>query len=229
MASLPLQNAPLAQVLGPTGGGQPFWGLNDAGVSSNEAPLFATDPYDTFWLGTRQLPGECSLMVGDVAQLELNIKKGKGLDGARITVTGMKAGKFQLSCQIVTPEQWAEIQDVRDVYWRSPGKTSNLSQVAISVFHPALASVDVYSAVIDGWSPPQDGKVEGAKNVVISFVWSIYVPKKKNVTKSSAAPAEDARKPASAKLQNETPPAPSSDPANASTGGPPQNSTIGAS
>lgn len=226
MANLPVTNAPLTQELGPSGGGQPFWGLNDQGDSSSDAPLFSTDPWDTFWLGTRQLPGECTLIVGDIAQIEINSKKGKGIDGARLTVSGMKSGKFRVSCQIVTAAQWAEIQDVVDVYWRNPGKVSNLSQVSVSVYHPALAFVKCYSAVIAGVTPPQDGKIEGAKNVLFEFVWSIYVAQKKNVTKTAGPPARDPQKLAAAnKISNGTPPAPSSKASNMSLSGPEESST----
>lgn len=216
------------QNLSPGGGGQPFWGRNDAGVSSNTGPLFAVDPWDTFWLGARQLPGECTLIVGDIVQLEINSKKGKGLDGARLTAAGFTSGKFQISCQIATDEQWAEIQDVVDIYWRNPGKTSNLSQISLSIYHPGLAFVKVYSAVLYGVTPPQDGKIEGAKNVVFSFRWAPYVAAaaKKKVTQSSGPSAEDKRKPAAATLAglqtpaNAPPPPPESVASNMSTSGP---------
>jgi len=215
----------VADFLGPGGGRIPFWGLNDLGISSNEAPKFAVDPWDTFWLGTRQFPGECTLIVGDVLQIEINSKKGKGLDGARLTAAGFKSGKFQISCQIATPEQWEEMQDIVDVYLRNPGKTSNLTEISLSIYYPGLAFVKVYSAVIEGVIPPQDGKLEGAKNVVWMFRWSPYIPQKKNVTKSAGPPvAEDKRKPAAAALASNAPPdPPESLPANMSTSGPPQS------
>jgi hypothetical protein len=209
--------------LGPAGGGQPFWGLNDEGASSNEAPKFATDPWDTFWLGTRQLPGECVLNAVQVARIEVNKKKGKGLDGARITLAGMDSKEFQVVVQVATPEQWAELQDIRDVYWRSAGKASNVSQVTIPVFHPGLASLDVYTAALIGWSPPADGKIDGVKNVTLTFIEAPYIQKKKNVTKSAGPPAEDKRKPTAGSLANETPEPPSSKASNMSTSGPLQS------
>ncbi len=218
------ENAPLVQSLGPAGGGQPFWGLNDAGVSSNQGPKFATDPWDTFWLGKRQFPGECTLVPGDVSQLEVNTKKGKGQDGARITLAGFESGKFRVDVQIATPEQWEELQDIVDVYWRNPGKTSNLSQVSLSVYHPGLAFVKIYTAVLYGVSPPVDAKLEGAKMVTFSFRWAPYLPQKKNVTKSSGPPAEAGPKPLASKLPNkpvnEAPPPPESLSSNMSTSGP---------
>lgn len=211
--------------LGPGGGGQPFWGLNDDLGSSNEGPKFATDPWDTFWIGKRQLPGECTLIVGDIVQIEINSKKGKNLDGARLTAAGFESGRFQIACQIATEEQWEEIQDVVDIYWRNPGKSSNLSQIALSVFHPGLAFVKVYTAVLYGVSPPQDAKIENAKNVIFSFRWAPYIPnQKKRKVVSSGPPAEAGPKPLSSTLPstptNAPPPPPESVATNVSTSGP---------
>ena len=99
-------NAPLAQSLGPLGGGIPFWGLNDAGVSANEAPLFF-DGWDTAWVGTRQLPGICKVVPGGIVSLEINRKKGKGFDGARLTAVGYDPKAFSISTEIETAEQWS--------------------------------------------------------------------------------------------------------------------------
>lgn len=206
--------------LGPAGGGQPFWGLNDEGQSSGEGPLFSTDPWDTFFLGARQLPGECELQGAQVARIEVNKKKGKGLDGARITLTGYDPREFQVVCQIATPEQWSELQDIVDIYWRIPGKASNLSQVTLTVGHPGLAFLKIYTAVLVGVTPPLPGKIDGTKAVTFSFLEAPQVTKKKNVTKSAGPPAEDKRKPASTRLGNETPPPPSSKKSNLGTGGP---------
>jgi hypothetical protein len=206
--------------LGPAGGGQPFWGLNDEGASANEAPLFSTDPWDTFFLGARQLPGECELQGVQVARIEVNKKKGKGLDGARITLAGYDPREFQVLCQIATPAQWAELEDVVDVYWRIPGKKSTLSQVTITVGHPGLAFLKIYTAVLIGITPPMPGKIDGTKVVTFSFLEAPQVPKKKNVTKSAGPPAEDHRKPSAAKLGNAPPPPPSSKPENLGLGGP---------
>ena len=215
--------------LGPAGGGVPVWGLNDDGFSFNEGPLFATDPWDTFWLGVRQMPGECKLDQGTVAAVEVNKKKGKGLDGARITITGYDPQKFSLQVQIATSQQWSELQDIIDVYWTIPGKTRNIAQIAISVYHPGLAFLKIYSAVLIGISLPVDGKIEGAKTITFQFHEAPNITVKKNVTKTAGPPAEDKRKPPSANLQNKTPDPPSSVAANASTSGPPLQSVIGAS
>jgi hypothetical protein len=217
----PKQNAPLVQSVGPAGGGVPFWGLNKYGTSENEGPLFADDPWSSFWLGTRQLPGECSISQSQVARLEVNKKKGKGIDGARITVSGYDPREFSVVCQIATPAQLAELEDIYDVYWVVPGKVRNLTQIAVSVYHPGLAMLKIYAAVLVGISIPVDGKIEGAKNVTFTFQEST-LPTVKNVTKSNSAPApgEDPRKPSSESLQNSSPDPPESINDNMSTDGP---------
>lgn len=204
----------------------PFWGLNKDGKCANQAPLFAADPYDTFWIGAsprRQFPGECVLDPGGLSALEVIKKKGKGTDGARWTLVGRDPKEFRIVVQITTPEQWAELQDIKNTYWRIPNKTNNLSGVALPVSHPGLDFVNVYFAVLKHVSPPVDGKLEGAGYVTFTF---LEAPKQgsKNVTKTadSAPPPEDPRKPASAGLApvNAPPPPPETLTANLGTEGP---------
>ena len=225
-------NAPLGGIdegqapavrFGPAGGGQPLWGLNDRGMSSSDANLFSTDPWDTFWLGSRQLPGECELIGGGVAAIELNVKKGVGSNANRITFAGYVAKKFSVTCEICTAAQWAELQDILDVYWATPNKKSQLSQLAVNVVHPALAAIHIYSAVLESVSPMGRGKSgEGFK--MMTFLFQENPPKgpKKNVTKSAGPPAESTAEPNSHQ-PGATPVAapPSANPANASVLGPP--------
>jgi hypothetical protein len=198
----------------------PFWGLNDQGKSSNTAPLFATDPWDTFKIGTRQVPGECTLEPGGIAEIEVVKKKSKGSDGARLTLVGRDSKEFRVTVQVITAEQWAELQDVKNTYWRIPNKTNNLADAAIPVSHPGLAFLNIYSAVLKGVGPPVEGKIEGSMSVTFTFLEANQTGKK-NVTKTaSAPPPEDPRKPASATLANSSPPPPESVKKNVSTKGP---------
>jgi hypothetical protein len=210
------------QNFGPGGGGQPVWGRNDQGESSSDAPLFYTDPWDTFWLGNRQLPGECELIPSGIAAIQLNVKKGVGSNVNRITYAGYLAKKFSITCEICTAAQWAELQDILDVYWVIPNKSSTLSQLAISVVHPALAPIHIYSAVLESVTPMVRGKSgEGFK--MMTFLFQENPPaKKKNVTKSAGPPAEDPQL-ANSNQRGGTPKPtpPSSNPANASVGGAP--------
>lgn len=213
----------LSQTVGPAGGGQPIWGLNDQGASSSTAPLFATDQWDRFWMGTRLLPGECEVMPGGIAAVEVNVKKGKGTAGARVTLAGYAPKQFQVTCEICTAEQWAELQDIIDVYWTTPNKASNLTQIAVSVFHPNLAWIKIFSAVLVGVTPLVRGKSgEGFMSTTLTFQENATPQPKKNVTKSAGPPAEAPSLPNSNQA-GATPAAtpPSSVPANASTSGAP--------
>jgi hypothetical protein len=216
-------NAPLAQVLGPAGGGQPLWGLNDQGSSSSDAQLFSTDPWDTFYMGTRQLPGECELIPGGIAAIELNVKKGKGSNVTRITYAGYAAKKFSITCEICTAAQWAELQDIIDVYWTIPNKVSNLSQIAVSVFHPNLAWIKIFSAVLEDVTPLVRGKSgEGFMMTTLTFQENPPAAAKKNVTKSAGPPAEAPSLPNSNQRGGTPKPTPpSSNPINASVLGAP--------
>jgi hypothetical protein len=219
--NLAVKNASLDLTVGPAGGGQPMWGLNDQGFSSSDAPLFSTDPWDVFWLGTRKLPGECDIVPGGVAAVEVNVKKGKGTSGARVTLAGYAPKQFQVTCEICTDDQWAELQDIIDVYWTTPNKASNLTQIAVSVFHPNLAWIKIYSAVLVGVTPLVRGKSgEGFKMTTLTFQENAQ-PTKKNVTKSAGPPAEDKGLPDSHQAGGTPATPPSSVPANASVLGAP--------
>jgi hypothetical protein len=204
----------------------PFWGLNKDGKSANQAPLFATDPWDTFWIGAsprRQFPGECVLEPGGVSAIEVVKKKAKGSDNAKWTLVGRDSKEFRITVQLVTPEHWAELQDIKNTFWRIPNKTNNLADAAIPVSHPGLDFVNIYSAVLKAVSPPVEGKLEGAGYVTFTFL-EANKQGTKNVTKTadSPPPPEDARKPGSALLApaNAPPPPPEAVAANLSTEGP---------
>jgi hypothetical protein len=198
----------------------PFWGLNDDGKSSSSAPLFAKDPWDTFKLGTRQFPGECTLEPSGIAAIEVLKKKGKGTDGARITLVGRDCKEFRVTCQIVTAEQWAELQDVKNTYWRIPNKTNRLADASLPVSHPGLDFLNIYSAVLVAVGPPVEGKIDGSMAVTFTFLEDTKNQNKNVTTTASAPPPEDPRKPASAALANSSPPPPESNPANLRTKGP---------
>ena len=106
---------------------------------------------------------------------------------------------------------------------------SNSSQIAVSVFHPNLAWIKIYSAVLQSVTPLVRGKSgEGFKMTTLTFQENPPAANpKKNVTKSAGPPAEDPNLPnssqvgASGKEINFSPPPPSANPANASVLGAP--------
>lgn len=215
-----------ARISGPAAGGQPLWGLNDRGASSSNASLFATDPWDTFVLGGRQLPGMCELIPGGVSAVQLNVKKDVGSNNTRITYTGYLAKKFSVICEICTVDQWAELQNIIDIFWPAPNKVSTLSQLAVSVGHPNLSALKIHSAVLEGVSLLTPGRSgEGFKMMTFLFQENPpRSPKLKSVIKSAGPPAEDDAHGPNSHQRGATPPKaqpPSSNPANASVSGAP--------
>jgi hypothetical protein len=202
------------------GSGASFWGLNDSGVSPNDAPLFASNPWDTFWINGRRMPGECSLLPGSIARLEVIRKKGKERDGADVTVSGYDPREFSITVQISTPEQWAEYLEVLRDNWPAPGKVRR--RVAVLVAHPNLAALQINTAVLAGVSPMVDGKIDGAKYSTWSFQEQLKSGRR-GITKRADAPVpEKGPQPAAARLGrpvNAPPPPPESVAANMSTRG----------
>ncbi|HVZ89642.1 MAG TPA: hypothetical protein VHG72_21955 [Polyangia bacterium] len=222
------------KMLTPGGGAQPFWGLNDVGQSPNQAPLYFTDPWDTFWIGSSQVPGECTLMPGSAISVEVIKKKSKGGDGARVTLGGNDPKTFSLEIDISTAAQWALLQELEDAYRRRSGKKSTLSQSAVSVFHPDLASpgIGIYVAALVDIQLLKPSKTDGAKIRTWTFQVSVEPPRNKNATQTIGPPAEEVQRfPASTSslLQNGTPPPPESDPGNLGTAGPAYKPTNGVS
>jgi hypothetical protein len=199
----------------------PFWGLNDNGDSCNEGPLYALDPWDTFFINDDQLPGECSVQNVSLAAIEVEKFKGKNQSGASIKFFGYQPGGFDVVSQIATPEQWEVFQQIQDKYWAGPLKPARPPQITVRVRHPDINRLRVYQAVLVGVSLAEDGKIEGAKNFRLKF--HEQVPTKATATKKAGGPVpEDTRLIAS----NATPPLPSKNPANMSLNGPPPN-TLG--
>ena len=202
----------------------PFWGLNDKGQTPNEEPTFFQDPWDTFYINNDQLPGYCEVQNKDVAQVEVEKKKGKGSSGAKITILGYEPGSFDVVCRIVTPSQWSAFQDIRRKYWAGPAKAAKPPQATVGVSHPDLNSLNVTQAVIIGFPLAEKSDVEGAKNFRIRFHEESKKVPKKNIDAAGVAPPEDQRQPASAAL-NAPAEDPAANPENTSLAGPPSGSS----
>src|SRR6185312_11994893 len=88
-----------------------LWGLSDHpgpdGVrrSSNTGPLYAADPWDTFFVDDFQFPGTCELR-GVGACHEFRSKKGVGVAGSQLTVDGYKPQPFEVAVEIATADQF---------------------------------------------------------------------------------------------------------------------------
>jgi hypothetical protein len=201
-----------------------FWGLNDAGETCNEDPDFYSDPWDTFFINTNQLPGLCWVEGKTIAGIEIVKKKGKNSSGARITILGYDPGEFDVVCRIVTPSQWDIFQVIRNHYWAGPSKTSKPPALTVNVRYPDLNSLNIYQGVVIGCplgTPSSD--IEGARDYRIRFHEQVAQKATKAKSAAGALPLEDERQPASAEL-NAPAPAPSTVAANTGLDGPPLTS-----
>jgi hypothetical protein len=200
----------------------PFWGLNAQGETPNEEPTFFHDPWDTFYVNGDQLPGFCEVVNKDVAQIEVEKKKGKNSAGATITVLGYEPGSFDVVCRIVTPAQWSSFQFFRRKYWAGPSKKAKPPSLTVTIGHPDLNSLGITRAVIIGFPLAEKSDVEGAKNFRIRFHEETKKVAKKAVDAAGVLPPEDPRQPASQSLN--VPEDPAANPANTSLAGPPRGS-----
>jgi hypothetical protein len=208
--------------LQPIGGAPPFWGLNDKGKSSSNAPLFWTDPWDTFTASGFQFTGQCIVTgVGPCHQYES--KKARGSSGSGLTVEGYKPMPFEVMNVIETEDQWDVFCQLRTLLFSKLTAKTPAYKLAINVEHPELHSADIYRAVLLGVSLSSEGPVDGAK----TFKWTFhdyFPPTAANQTKSPSTkgPKEFTGLPSSFQAGGSSVPIPpSSNPANASILGAP--------
>jgi hypothetical protein len=165
----------------------PFWG-SDSGVEDGE--LYSSHPWDIVYLAGRPLPGLCEVKPTGVASLEVDKKKGKGISGARLTIVGYDPKTFDISCEIMTAEQWEVIQDIIEALWTVPKKKVRLAGEGLTVHHPSLQAVKIFTAVIVGITPAVKGSAEGSKVVTFHMQESVLPTKSavKTVKKSEQVP-----------------------------------------
>lgn len=205
----------------------PFWGLNAAGVSANEAPLYEQDVWDTAFINDDQLPGKCWIENKGVGEIEVQVKKAKTQANSRITFLGYDPKEFDLVVRIATEQQWDVFQDIRDKYWKPPAKKPNPPQATVKVKYPDINGINVFEGVLIGVPTSEPSDLEGAKNFRFRFHEQGIVKPVKALSAGGALPPEDPRQPASAAL-NGPRPAPSSVDSNMGLGGPVLTNTGGA-
>jgi len=150
---------------------------------------YAIHPWDTATIDGHQLPGICRVMDG-MTKIGIDLKKPDGKDGSTITVKGYRPGPFELSVSVWTKTQWDALTTVLDAIWRRPqkkakGKT-HVSDIAVPIFHPALALYGISSCAIQGVTFPSDGPFDGAKTVKIKCLENVP-PGPKKQTKTAAS------------------------------------------
>jgi hypothetical protein len=176
-------------------GSVPFWNTPTQGLASaaslppgGTGETYSSNRWGTGWIAGLQIPGVVEVRGKSVTGIEIDTAKAKGRDGTRITIQGYKAGEFDIIALIWTDEQWEKIQDVKNTILVKPQKKSKVADAALAVYHPALAFVNISSAVLLGINPPEDGSEIGTK--IIRFRMYENAPAgKKKTTKTAKSTA----------------------------------------
>jgi hypothetical protein len=117
--------------------------------------------------------GECSRQVDH--------KKTKDKDGARIKDLGVLPSRFAARGKIMTPEDWETMQDVLQEI--NPKKKGGL-KTPLHIFHPAIAVLGVFTVYVERVRPPE------LKNGVAEFTFDMIEwtePKATNIGKTPAS------------------------------------------
>jgi hypothetical protein len=148
-----------------------FWGPAN-GFSGQP---FLSNPWDVVFFNGDPLPGKWS--VQGLPTLAVDRKKHAGVDGAAITVNGYIPGPVELEGLLWTPDQWEFFQAKAPDIWRKPTKKAKLSDLAVTIDHPALALWGITKVVVVGVSPPSDGPIKFSKIVKIKCLEYVALDK----------------------------------------------------
>lgn len=140
--------------------------------AGGEGPDYPDNPWDTVTLNGERLPGLCS--VEGLPTLKIDQKKKGGSDSVSLTQTGYLPGPINITCVIWTLSHWTILQRLASSIWRKPNRKSKLSELAISIEHPALSLWGLAQVVVQGVSTLEIGPVVGTK--VLKIRCLEYVP-----------------------------------------------------
>jgi hypothetical protein len=152
---------------------------------TGQGAIYATNPWDTLWLGGEQLPGICRVKCEPTIQIDT--KKHKGADGANITLLGYLPGPVQVDVEIWTSAQWATLKRLlKELIWRKPGKADAIAgeamrigftreqamlfASALEIRHPSLKPLGVENVVVTGVSTLEDGRATDSKVMRIKCI-----------------------------------------------------------
>jgi hypothetical protein len=163
------------------GGSIEFWGN---GSEEDLDGVIAKHPWDVAYLANMALPGICEVKMVSVARVEIDKKKPKGVNYARVTILGYDPGTFDVSCKIWTRDHWTKLQQIVRTIWKGPTAERG-DQASIAVRHPILRLAKVYSAIVVGFTPGVPGPEAGT----MVFTFHLHEnprAQNKNVTASPA-------------------------------------------
>jgi len=189
-----------AQAVQATGGTPDFWDVFEDGY---EGPLYAPMPWDTVTIGGIQIPGIVSVKSGSVEK-KIDIQKPHGRDGGALIERGLVPGKFDIDVLLWTPEQWAKWKEIRPFLYRRAGKldfndrkrkvaadsdVALAEKAALTVMHPALASVEITRMLIASITIPVVDREDKTVSFTIRCVEYLPPGKKTAVRKANGVKA----------------------------------------
>lgn len=101
--------------------GVPFWDPVTRGYEGADYP--GTSAWDQLKLAGVQVPGVCSVLI--VPKKKVEVKKVHGVDGGPTIERGHEAAKVTISVRLWTPSQWRLWQDLLQLIWRLPSRTTD--------------------------------------------------------------------------------------------------------
>jgi len=128
------------------------------------------------------MPGIWEITGGECAR-QVDHKKTKDKDGARIKDLGLLPPRFSARGRMCTPEDWDALQQIiPDINPRKKGGP----KFPLSIFHPAVALLGVNTIYVERIRPPE--LKDGILEIQIDMI-EFAEPKKTNVSKKPATPS----------------------------------------
>jgi hypothetical protein len=122
-------------------------------------------------------PGICDVTCDK--QREVDKKKAKGSDGARITLAGLQPAKVEIRVHIWTPEQLKELDILRPIIFPGPQKMKSTKQVPTTgtVYTAGLGSVPGVTTFTGGATTYNTTKsVPSVTTVQVTQPFDVYHP-----------------------------------------------------
>lgn len=108
-------------------------------------------PWDFLTIGSIAMPGVWEITSGECAR-QVDHKKTKGKDGARIKDMGLLPARFTAVGKIITEKEWIELQAV--IPEISPRRKGGL-RTPFTIFHPAVALLGVNTIYVERVRVPE--------------------------------------------------------------------------
>lgn len=143
-----------------------------------------TAPWDTLRLGVYVMPGVWKIS-GEGCARQVDHKKTKNKDGARIKDLGVLPARFSARGQMVSADDWAQLQVVLpDI---NPKKKGGL-RFPLAIFHPAVAVLGITTIYVERVRPPEIDD-RGILEISIDIIEWTAEPKATKTSKAPALPA----------------------------------------